>query len=402
MYDPLDEWTSVDDRIILAVGLPRLGRFRPAAASGPSQQQRGCRDRQSPRDADGTAPVRCGPAQPGRPRRAGRRWIGPRLVALARASVMGAAADSVSGVRLGDLYAFANAAASITNGAASIVDPLGRVLGYSTLPGQPIDELRARHHPLPAGDHSRRRSMRISRSSMRRAGAVLIPGVDEEMARLALAVRAGGELLGSIWIIDPGEDKREAALERTRQNGAPGRTAHAACPLGIRLRGTPERRLDPDAHGRPRPCLLCRGPARSRCANGLAVAGIFDCPARNREPGVGAGDPSVAAPGHDRLQHPVQRQPQRPHRLDRLRPAALRRKRPQGCASAGRPGNRRLRSHHQLLPAHRCRRRHRISGRGPARVPGGALQTLQYLRHRHRRARSVRAAGASSRTTGFR
>jgi len=42
---------------------------------------------------------------------------------------------------------------------------------------------------------------------------VLIPAADDELARLALAVRAGGELLGSIWIIDPGESKREAALE---------------------------------------------------------------------------------------------------------------------------------------------------------------------------------------------
>ena len=90
-----------------------------------------------------------------------------RLVALARASVMGAAADSVSGVRLGDLYAFANAAASITNGAASIVDPLGRVLGYSTLPGQPIDELRRvttlSLQEIKAAGLRRR----ISRSSMR-------------------------------------------------------------------------------------------------------------------------------------------------------------------------------------------------------------------------------------------
>ena len=43
-------------------------------------------------------------------------------------------------------------------------------------------------------------------------GAVFIPATVEGVGRLALAVRAGGELLGSIWIIDPGEHRRAAAL----------------------------------------------------------------------------------------------------------------------------------------------------------------------------------------------
>lgn len=210
MYDPLDEWTNVDDRIILAVG-PTLGSadfdqllYRAANSNAaavivkahrtPMEQLRSAADRHSvavlvaPDDTDWT-----------------------RLVALARASVVGAAADSVSGVRLGDLYAFANAAASITGGAASIVDPLGRILGYSTLPGQPIDELRRittlslRETTAPAVDPD----FKTIYSS---PGAVLIGSTVEGAGRLALAVRAGGELLGSIWIIDPGEDKRAAAL----------------------------------------------------------------------------------------------------------------------------------------------------------------------------------------------
>lgn len=211
MYDPMDEWTSIEGRIILAVGLScgspdfdqllhRASNSNAAAvivkAHGtPLEQLRSAAARHSlavlvaPDSTDWT-----------------------RLVALARASVMGAAVDSVSGVRLGDLYAFANAAASITNGAASIVDPLGRVLGYSTLPGQPIDELRRvttlslQEIKPPAFDAD----FKIVYASAR---AVLIPAADDELARLALAVRAGGELLGSIWIIDPGGDNREAALD---------------------------------------------------------------------------------------------------------------------------------------------------------------------------------------------
>jgi sugar diacid utilization regulator len=210
MYDPLDEWTSVDDRIILAVGLTcgsvdfdqllhRASNSNAAAVivkahGAPMERLRSAAEVHSlavlvaPNNVDWT-----------------------RLVTLARASVMGAAADSVSGVRLGDLYAFANAAASITSGAASIVDPLGRVIGYSTLPGQPVDELRRvttlslQEIQPPAFDAD----FKIVYAS---AGAVLIPEQGEEMARLALAVRAGGELLGSIWVIDPGDDRREAAL----------------------------------------------------------------------------------------------------------------------------------------------------------------------------------------------
>ncbi|WP_125610246.1 PucR family transcriptional regulator [Specibacter cremeus] len=211
MYDPMDEWTSVHDRIILAVGitggsadfdqlLHRAANSNAAAVivkahATPLEQLR-------------SAAVRHDLAVLVAPDKAD--WT--RLVALARASVVGAAADSVSGVRLGDLYAFANAVASITNGATSIVDPLGRVLGYSTLPGQPIDELRRlttlslQEVRPPAFDADFKVTYAAS-------GTVLIPGEEGGMDRLALAVRAGGELLGSIWIIDPGEGRREAGLE---------------------------------------------------------------------------------------------------------------------------------------------------------------------------------------------
>ncbi|WP_104045950.1 PucR family transcriptional regulator [Arthrobacter sp. ZGTC412] len=210
MYDPLDEWTSVDDRIILAVGLTcgsadfdqLLHRASNSNAAAVIVKAHG-----APLERLRSAAVASSLAVLVAPD--GVDWT--RLVTLAKASVMGAAADSVSGVRLGDLYAFANAAASIASGAASIVDPLGRVLGYSTLPGQPVDELRrvttlALQETQPPAFDADFRTVYAS------AGAVLIPAKEEEMGRLALAVRAGGELLGSIWVLDPGEDKREAAL----------------------------------------------------------------------------------------------------------------------------------------------------------------------------------------------
>ncbi|WP_411731817.1 PucR family transcriptional regulator [Paeniglutamicibacter sp.] len=211
MYDPLDEWTNADNRIILAVGFAYgsadfdqlLHRAANSNAAAVIVKAHGAHIEQL-RDAA----VRHELAVLVAPGNAD--WT--RLVALARASVVGAAADSVSGVRLGDLYAFANAVASMTDGAASIVDPLGRILGYSTLPGQPIDELRRvttlalQESGAPAFDAD-------FKAVYAAAEALYIPSTKEGVARLALAVRAGGELLGSIWIIDPGEGRHQAALE---------------------------------------------------------------------------------------------------------------------------------------------------------------------------------------------
>ncbi|MDR6414963.1 helix-turn-helix domain-containing protein [Pseudarthrobacter sulfonivorans] len=270
MYDPLDEWTSVDDRIILAVGLTcgsadfdqLLHRASNSNAAAVIVKAHG-----TPMERLRSAAVLHSLAVLVAPDNLD--WT--RLVALARASVMGAAADSVSGVRLGDLYAFANAAASLTNGAASIVDPLGRVLGYSTLPGQPVDELRRvttlslQEVQPPAFDSD----FKIVYAS---AGAVMIPGVDEEMARLALAVRAGGELLGSIWILDPGEDKREPALNALDRMaplaGLHMLHARSASDFGERRNGDLIRTLMDD----PEHASFAAAQLGLDAANGLAVA----------------------------------------------------------------------------------------------------------------------------------
>ncbi|GGF19189.1 PucR family transcriptional regulator [Subtercola lobariae] len=137
-------------------------------------------------------------------------WV--HLATLIRSFALGTATDSVSGVRLGDLYSLANSIASITNGATSIVDPLGRILGYSTLSGQPIDDLRRattlalQETTAPAFDSD-------FRSVYSTEHAVLIPGAVGEMARVAIAVRAGDELLGTIWTIDPGRERHDETID---------------------------------------------------------------------------------------------------------------------------------------------------------------------------------------------
>ncbi|MDP5226720.1 MULTISPECIES: helix-turn-helix domain-containing protein [Arthrobacter] len=135
------------------------------------------------------------------------------FVSMARASVAGASAgDTASGVRLGDLYAFANALASILGGAVSFVDTLGRILAYSTLAGQPIDEIR-RTTTLTLRELTPPGLDADFRAVYGASGPVEVPSEDGGLGRLALAVRAGGELLGTVWIIDPGPSTRGPALK---------------------------------------------------------------------------------------------------------------------------------------------------------------------------------------------
>ncbi|CCQ14541.1 putative transcriptional regulator, PucR family [Rhodococcus sp. AW25M09] len=99
----------------------------------------------------------------------------------------------------GDLSALADATATAVGGAVSVMDPQGFVIAYSSVPGQPIDEVRRDgilgkqvpveymvHHL----DHDFRRSSTVH--------VVDVPGV---LPRLAIAVSADGDYLGSIWCI---------------------------------------------------------------------------------------------------------------------------------------------------------------------------------------------------------
>ena len=123
-----------------------------------------------------------------------------------------AAVDSVSGRAPGRSVRLRQRRASMTNGAASIVDPSGphpRILHGA---GPPIDDLRRettltlQERTLPALDAD----FKVVYSSI---AALFVAPHGDRGGRLALAVRAGGELLGSIWIIDPGGERRQTALD---------------------------------------------------------------------------------------------------------------------------------------------------------------------------------------------
>ncbi|MFF2507646.1 PucR family transcriptional regulator [Streptomyces sp. NPDC058067] len=133
----------------------------------------------------------------------------------------------------GDLFALANAVAAAVGGAIAVEDLGRQVLAYSTVPGQPVDETRrqgilGRQVPgSPENDDDYRLLYAAE-------GPLRLPGVAaDELPRLALTVRAGGELLGSIWAVDSGE-LAPGAEDALRQG------ASAAAMLLLRARAAEE------------------------------------------------------------------------------------------------------------------------------------------------------------------
>ncbi len=137
------------------------------------------------------------------------------LVSSALAAV-GRSVASGGPPSVGDLFALVNAIAALVGGATAIEDPDQRILAYSTLPDQPIDEdrrqgiLGLRVPYLPVNEEQ-------YRSLARTAGVCRFTAGPGSLPRLAVAVRAGDELLGSIWVVDAsgtlGADADQALVE---------------------------------------------------------------------------------------------------------------------------------------------------------------------------------------------
>ncbi|TCO59714.1 PucR family transcriptional regulator [Actinocrispum wychmicini] len=113
---------------------------------------------------------------------------------------------------VGDLFALANAIAGMVGGATVIEDPHRRILAYSTLAGQAIDEGRRQGIlglQVPDGpdyDAQYHTLVRVGRTCR-------FPPVPGGLPRLGVAVRAGSEELGSIWVVDA-DDCLDAAAEQ--------------------------------------------------------------------------------------------------------------------------------------------------------------------------------------------
>lgn len=135
-------------------------------------------------------------------------WL--RLASLIRSARAISAVDPIAGVRVGDLFAFSNALALTAGGAVGIVDPTGEVLAFSTLPDQPLDDLRRRLTLLmqetesPATDPTYQQLYAT-------VGCVYLPGRAGVFARIAVAVRSDAEILGTIWVLVPDPSRRDQA-----------------------------------------------------------------------------------------------------------------------------------------------------------------------------------------------
>jgi sugar diacid utilization regulator len=122
----------------------------------------------------------------------------------------------LASVPLGDLFALANAIAGVIGGAVTIEDPHARVLAYSNIAGQRIDEARqqsilGRQVPDTLGVRDLYKRLSSAETVIR---ADEIEGF-EILPRLAAPIRVGGQNLGSIWAIEssaPFDEEAERVL----------------------------------------------------------------------------------------------------------------------------------------------------------------------------------------------
>lgn len=128
-----------------------------------------------------------------------------------------AVGESIGQLAEHDAFHLADALATAVGGAVAIEDARRRVVAFSTVPGQRIDEVRRQ------GILGRQVPKHVEREAwygrLRRAsGASEFVGGTESTARMAIAVRAGAEPLGSIWVVGSRETLNPGAeqlLERS-------------------------------------------------------------------------------------------------------------------------------------------------------------------------------------------
>ncbi|MFC5679193.1 PucR family transcriptional regulator [Aeromicrobium endophyticum] len=145
---------------------------------------------------------------------------------LAEDDLRGAAHESIGGLPSGDLFAVANAISSLLDAPVTIEDRSSRVIAFSSRQDEAdpsrVETILGRQVPER---YSRILSERgVFRELHRSDQPVFVEALADEteafaMPRVAVAVRAGDEVLGSIWAAVPAalSDERSAALRDSAQ-----------------------------------------------------------------------------------------------------------------------------------------------------------------------------------------
>lgn len=127
------------------------------------------------------------------------------LIRTARATSGEAPPTGLGSVPVGDLFSLANAVSAMVGGAVTIEDPHSTVMAYSSL-DEPIDEARQATilgRRIPDEWMQRLREGGIFRRLWSGDDVVTVDfEVEGFRKRLAVAVKAGDEVLGSIWVAE--------------------------------------------------------------------------------------------------------------------------------------------------------------------------------------------------------
>lgn len=161
--------------------------------------------------------------------------------------------DGIAGVPIGDLFALANAIAGMVGGAVTIEDGARRVLAFSTLGDQAIDAARRRSilgRQVPDSPGMRKLYRRVletegvmtaDHDTLREILEGGLEEVEDLDPRSAVAIRAGGRMIGSIWVDHPivplGEEAVRALTEAARIAAPHLIQARAARDVDRRMRG---------------------------------------------------------------------------------------------------------------------------------------------------------------------
>jgi sugar diacid utilization regulator len=202
IYDPLDPSLTEPDTIVLAVGVPPDGLEPRRLLSGAGEAAAVAfklRDRSCDLVAEATS---AGVALLAVPDQMSWSHFNALITSALQSWVDPSETPGMASVPMGDLFALSNAIAALVGGAVTIEDQRARVLAYSNLEDQLIDEPRQRSilgRQVPDTPGVRMLYRRLWSTDE----VISVDTVEdlEINPRLAVPVRVGGETLGSIWVV---------------------------------------------------------------------------------------------------------------------------------------------------------------------------------------------------------